>query len=66
MPENDYYFTIESTAVAEFKDRGSKFLAYSFPIKNTNDFKKHLQKFKKRTSKSSASLFCLPDRNRWK
>jgi len=47
MPDNDYYFTIESSAVAEFKDRGSKFLAYSFPIKNTNDFKKHLQELKK-------------------
>ena len=47
MTEDDYYFTLESTAVAEFKDRGSKFIAYSFPIKNTNDFKKHLQELKK-------------------
>lgn len=47
MKEEDYYFTIESTAVAEFKDRGSKFIAYSFPIKTTNDFKKHLQDLKK-------------------
>ena len=47
MSETDYYFTIESTAVAEFKDRGSKFLAYSFPVKNINEFKKHLQNLKK-------------------
>ena len=37
----DYYFTIETKAVAEFKDRGSKFLAYSFPLKNTGDLKKY-------------------------
>lgn len=43
----DYYFTIETSAVAEFKDRGSKFLAFSFPIKEVSDFKKHLQTLKK-------------------
>lgn len=57
MSENDYYFTIESTAVAEFKDRGSKFLAYSFPIKNTNDFKKHLQELKKEHPKAVHHCF---------
>ena len=57
MPENDYYFTIETTAVAEFKDRGSKFLAYSFPIKNTSDFKKHLQELKKEHPKAVHHCF---------
>ena len=42
----DYYFTIESKAVAEFKDRGSKFLAYSFPLKNAGDLKKILLELK--------------------
>ncbi len=40
----DYYYTVESATTAEFKDRGSKFIAYSFPLKNTIDFKKILQK----------------------
>ena len=57
MKEEDYYFTIESTAVADFKDRGSKFIAYSFPIKNTNDFKKHLQDLKKEHPKAVHHCF---------
>ncbi|HSN09075.1 MAG TPA: YigZ family protein, partial [Hanamia sp.] len=57
MKENDYYFTIETTAVAEFKDRGSKFLAYSFPVKNINDFKKHLQNLKKEHPKAVHHCF---------
>ena len=28
----NHYYTIDKPAVAEFKDRGSKFLAYAFPI----------------------------------
>lgn len=57
MKENDYYFTIETTANAEFKDRGSKFIAYSFPVKNTNDFKKNLQEIKKEHPKASHHCF---------
>jgi uncharacterized YigZ family protein len=53
----DYYFTIETKAVAEFKDRGSKFLAYSFPLKNVNDFKTHLQSLKKEHPKAVHHCF---------
>jgi len=52
-----YYFTIETTAVAEFKDRGSKFLAYSFPLNDINDFKKHLQILKKEHPKAAHHCF---------
>ena len=57
MKENYYYLTIETIAVAEFKDRGSKFLAYSFPVKNINDFKKHLQILKKEHPKAVHHCF---------
>src|SRR6185312_1445152 len=57
MKENDYYFTIESMAVAEFKDRGCKFLAYSYQIKNVNDFKKNLQNLKKEHPKAAHHCF---------
>ncbi len=57
MKEPDYYFTIESTATAEFKDRGSKFVAYSFPLKDTIDFKKLLQNVKKEHPKASHHCF---------
>jgi len=53
----DYYFTIETSAVAEFKDRGSKFIGYSFPLKNVNDFKKHLQTLKKEHPKAVHHCF---------
>ncbi|HEY9340050.1 MAG TPA: YigZ family protein [Hanamia sp.] len=53
----DYYFTIETNAVAEFKDRGSKFLAYSFPLKDVNDFKTHLQLLKKEHPKAVHHCF---------
>jgi len=42
----DYYYTIEKPAIAEFKDRGSKFIAYAFPINDPVDFKKKLQDLK--------------------
>ena len=57
MKEKDYYSTVETTAVAEFKERGSKFLAYSFPLKNVNDFKKHLQNLKKEHPKAVHHCF---------
>lgn len=53
----DYYFSIETNSVAEFKDRGSKFLAYSFPVKNVNEFKSHLQALKKEHPKAVHHCF---------
>ena len=57
MKEADYYFTIETNATAEFKDRGSRFIAYSFPIKNINDFKKNIQSLKKEHPKAVHHCF---------
>jgi uncharacterized YigZ family protein len=37
------YHTIATTSDAEFKDRGSKFLAYAYPINSLDDIKKHLK-----------------------
>ena len=59
----DYYNTIEKPSVAEFKDRGSRFIAFSFPVKDVNDFKEKLASSKKRASKSHPSLLCLQDRS---
>ena len=41
-----FYKTIETTSSAEFKDRGSKFLGYCFPIENKDDVKVSLQSLK--------------------
>lgn len=47
MSELEFYKTIEQPVVAEFKDRGSKFIAFAYPIETADDFKKHLQQLKK-------------------
>jgi len=56
-PDTFFYQTITQIATAEFKDRGSKFIAYSFPITNKEDFKKQLNKLKKEHNK--AVHFCF-------
>jgi uncharacterized YigZ family protein len=53
----DYYYTIEKPATAEFKDRGSKFIAFVFPISNSADFKNRLQGLKDEHSKAAHHCF---------
>jgi len=55
--ENNFYKTIQQEAVAEFKDKGSKFLAYAFPISDIQAFKDRLNKLKKEHAK--ATHFCF-------
>jgi uncharacterized YigZ family protein len=47
MNELEFYKTIEQPAVAEYKDRGSRFLAFAYPIETVDDFKKCLLLLKK-------------------
>lgn len=53
----DFYFTVEKSSSAEFKDRGSKFIAYAFPIETADDFKKQLQLLKKEHPKAVHHCF---------
>lgn len=48
----DFYFTIDNVGVAEYKERGSKFLAYSYPLKSAEELKKYLQVLKKEHPKA--------------
>jgi len=48
----DFYNTIAQEAQAEFKDRGSKFIAYAFPIVTTEDVKQTLAALKKEHPKA--------------
>ncbi len=57
MTEPDFYITIEKPSTAEFKDRGSKFIAYAFPIANAEDFKKQHQLLKKEHPKAVHHCF---------
>ena len=57
MSDPDFYFTIEKPSSAEYKDRGSKFIAYAFPIETADDFKKHVQGLKKEHPKAVHHCF---------
>ncbi len=45
--DNFFYNTVGQPSIAEFKDRGSKFIAYAYPVDTVEDFKKYLQQLKK-------------------
>ncbi len=44
---SDTYFTIEKPAEGIYKDRGSKFLAFAFPVTKEEEVKAHLQQLRK-------------------
>lgn len=52
MSESEFYKTISQPATAEYKDRGSKFLAFAYPILTADDFKKQLYFLKKEHPKA--------------
>ena len=53
----DHYLTIEKLSEAEYKDRGSRFIAYAFPVAEIGFFKKKLQEIKKDHSKATHHCF---------
>jgi uncharacterized YigZ family protein len=57
MNEKGIYNTIAQPSNAEFKDRGSKFFAFAFPIATADDFKKQLQILKKEHPKAVHHCF---------
>ena len=57
MTDKDFYNTIDKPVSAEFKDRGSKFIAYAFPIESAEQFKNHLQDLKKEHPKAVHHCF---------
>ncbi|MDB5230046.1 MAG: YigZ family protein [Chitinophagaceae bacterium] len=57
MCDPDHFQTLGQPSSAEYKDRGSRFIAYAFPISNTGEFKKHLQELKKEHPKAAHHCF---------
>jgi len=53
----DYYYTIEKQGTGEFKDRGSRFIGYAFPVVNSGDFKKRLLGIKTEHPKAAHHCF---------
>ncbi len=53
----EFYFTIDKPSHAEFKDRGSRFMAYAHPIDSVDTFKHLLNNFKKEHPKAAHHCF---------
>jgi uncharacterized YigZ family protein len=54
---SEIYYTIEKTGTAEFRDRGSRFVACVRPIKSAQDFKIQLNEIKKEHPKANHHCF---------
>ncbi len=48
----DAYLTIANSSKGEFRDKGSKFIAYAFPVEKEEDWQQCLQQVKKEHSKA--------------
>lgn len=44
---NDIYLTISSPAEGIYKEKGSKFIAYAYPVRNEDEIKEHLANLRK-------------------
>lgn len=52
QPAKDTFFTIASLSSGEFRDRGSKFLAYAFPVRSENECQLRLEEVRKEHPKA--------------
>lgn len=57
MDNRDFFYTIEKESMAEYKDRGSRFLAYAFPISSAEEFKERLAQLKEEHPKAVHHCF---------
>lgn len=57
MTDLEFFYTIEKSSSAEFKDRGSKFIAYTYPVQSVDEFKKCLEAIKKEHPKATHHCF---------
>jgi uncharacterized YigZ family protein len=69
MTDQDFYTTVAKSGIAEFKDRGSKFIGYVFPITSADEFKERLNDVKKEHPKATHHCFAWRlglDGNSWR
>jgi uncharacterized YigZ family protein len=57
LSDDPFYYTIEKPSVAEFKDRGSKFIAFAFPFSSKNHLKEQTQWVKAQHPKATHYCF---------
>lgn len=57
MTGPDHYLTVDKTAFAEYKDRGSRFIAYVHPVQTTDECRQLLLQSKKEHPKAAHHCF---------
>lgn len=57
MPSMTHYYSIAKPSQAEYKDRGSRFLAFAFPVQTVEEFKKSLKGLKDEHPKAAHHCF---------
>jgi uncharacterized YigZ family protein len=57
MTDQDFFTTVAKSGKAEFKDRGSKFIGYVYPIASAEEFKDRLNDVKKEHPKATHHCF---------
>jgi uncharacterized YigZ family protein len=55
--QDHFFYTIEKDSLAEFKDRGSRFLAFAFPVNSIEEFKQRLKFLKEEHPKAVHHCF---------
>ena len=55
----DTYKTLAAASIGEFKDRGSKFVAYAFPVYTEEEWQEHLDHVKKEHFKARHHCFAF-------
>jgi uncharacterized YigZ family protein len=69
MTDQDFYTTVAKSGTAEFKDRGSKFIGYVFPLASAEEFRERLNDVKKEHPKATHHCFAYRlglDGNTWR
>lgn len=57
MKTNDHYTSITSTTTGEYKEKGSKFLAYAYPMQNEDELTAFINELKKEHPKARHHCF---------
>jgi len=65
----DHFLTLDSPATGEFKDRGSKFIAYAWPVRSEEEALAHVESLRKEHFKARHHCFAwrfAPDGSRFR
>ncbi|MCG9899641.1 MAG: YigZ family protein [Hydrotalea sp.] len=57
MEPSNFYYTIAKEGISEYKDRGSRFIAYAYPVKSLDEIKQHIAHLKKEHPKAVHHCF---------